>query len=61
MDRSEHIDAYTPAEIAARVRDVGVTKTRLPAPDLLALAVLAGAFIGLGASLGVGVERSRRR
>lgn len=50
MDRADRIDAYAPAEIAARVRDVGVTKARLPVPDLLALSVLAGAFIGLGAA-----------
>lgn len=44
------IDAYAPAEIARRVLDVGVAKARLAAPDVLALAVLAGAFIALGAS-----------
>ena len=49
MDRREQIDAYTPSEMAARVRDAGVTKAHLPTPDLLTLAVLAGAFIGMGA------------
>jgi len=44
------IDAYAPAEMAQRVVKVGVTKARLPAADSLILAVLAGAFIGLGAA-----------
>ena len=39
-------DAYLPREVAARVSDIGVAKARLP---LLTLALLAGAFIGLGA------------
>jgi formate transporter len=42
-------DAYAPQEIAARVRDVGVAKARLPWPTQALLGVLAGAFIGLGA------------
>jgi formate/nitrite transporter len=45
------LDAYSPSEIAARVRDVGVRKAKLDLPSLLALAVLAGAFIALGACL----------
>lgn len=44
------IDAYAPAEMAQRVVKVGVAKARLPAADSLILAVLAGAFIGLGAA-----------
>jgi formate transporter len=44
-------DAYAPQEIAARVRDVGVTKARLPWLTQVLLGVLAGAFIGLGAML----------
>ncbi len=44
------IDAYAPAEMAQRVHNVGVAKARLPAVDSLILAVLAGAFIGLGAA-----------
>jgi formate/nitrite transporter len=48
---SKHfVDAYAPAEMARRVLDVGVAKARLAVPDALALAVLAGAFIGLGAA-----------
>lgn len=42
-------DAYAPREVAARVSDVGVAKARLPTLTLLLLALLAGAFIGLGA------------
>lgn len=42
-------DAYSPREIAERVRTVGVAKTRLPFLSLAMLGVLAGAFIGLGA------------
>jgi formate transporter len=42
-------DAYSPAEIAFRVQTVGVAKARLPLLSMLMLAVLAGAFIGLGA------------
>jgi formate transporter len=42
-------DAYAPAEIAARVQTIGVAKARLPLLSMLMLAVLAGAFIGLGA------------
>ena len=42
-------DAYAPAQIAERVRDVGVVKATAPVLTTLALAVLAGAFISLGA------------
>lgn len=42
-------DAFSPAEIAERVENVGVTKARLPLLSMLLLGVLAGAFIGLGA------------
>ncbi len=44
-------DAYAPGDIAERVRDVGVRKVALDLPSMLALSVLAGAFIGLGACL----------
>jgi formate transporter len=44
-------DAYAPQEVAARVRDVGVVKARLPWLTQALLGVLAGAFIGLGASM----------
>lgn len=42
-------DAFSPREIAERVETVGVAKARLPLLSMLVLAVLAGAFIGLGA------------
>jgi formate transporter len=41
-------DAFSPAEIAARVEEAGVAKTRLPLLSLVLLGVLAGAFISLG-------------
>jgi formate/nitrite transporter len=42
-------DAYAPTEIAARVRDLGVAKARLPWTTQAMLGVLAGAFVGFGA------------
>ena len=42
-------DAYAPKEIAERVETVGVAKARLPLISQIALGVLAGGFIGLGA------------
>lgn len=49
MDTQPVVDAYTPAQIAARVAEVGVKKARTDALTLLLLATLAGAFIALGA------------
>jgi formate transporter len=43
------LDAYAPAEIALRVREIGVAKASMPVLTMFALAVLAGAFIALGA------------
>jgi formate/nitrite transporter len=43
------LDAYAPAQIAMRVREVGVTKATMPVLTMFTLAVLAGAFIALGA------------
>lgn len=43
------LDAYAPAQIAMRVREVGVIKATMPVPTMFALAILAGAFIALGA------------
>jgi formate transporter len=43
------IDALLPAEIALTAETVGVHKTRLDMLSLMALAILAGAFIALGA------------
>lgn len=41
-------DAWSPAEIAGRVEQVGVTKARMDLVSMLLLAGLAGAFISLG-------------
>ncbi len=41
-------DAFSPAQIAERVNQLGVTKARLPLLSLVMLGVLAGVFIGLG-------------
>ena len=61
------LDAYTPREIAHKIEMLGVTKARSDTLSLLVLAVLAGAFIALGAlfftvvvtrsALGFGVSR----
>jgi len=42
-------DAYPPPEIAARVCKLGLAKVTTSVPTMVALAVLAGAFISLGA------------
>ena len=42
-------DAYPPAQIALLVEQVGVRKATLPAVPMLALGLLAGAFIAFGA------------
>ncbi|CAG1019013.1 putative formate transporter 1 [Burkholderiaceae bacterium] len=44
-------DAYSPREIAGRVKDFCVVKAELPLLQLTMLGVLAGAFIGLGAMM----------
>lgn len=46
---NSQLDAYAPAQIAMRVREVGVAKAAMPVPTMFAMAVLAGAFIALGA------------
>jgi formate transporter len=43
------LDALPPADVARKAETVGVAKAAMPAVDLFVLAVLAGAFIGLGA------------
>jgi len=60
-------DAWSPTEIAERIESVGVVKARSDALSVLTLAVLAGAFISLGAvfftvvvtgsTLGLGLTR----
>jgi formate/nitrite transporter len=50
MEKGPYLtDAYPPPEIARRVERLGVAKARADALSLLVLAVLAGAFISLGA------------
>lgn len=50
---AEHFlgEAYAPREIARKVASMGVTKARTDTLTILVLAVLAGAFISLGAML----------
>jgi formate/nitrite transporter len=43
------LDALPPAEIARKAEKVGVAKAAMPAATVFVLAVLAGAFIALGA------------
>ncbi len=45
------IDALLPAEMARRAESLGVRKAEMPAFTMFSLAILAGAFIGLGAML----------
>ena len=49
MDAELHIDAFPPAKMASRMEEVGVAKSKLRLDTMLALAILAGAFIGTGA------------
>lgn len=44
------VDAYTPQQIAARVQQVGVSKATADPLHVFALAIMAGAFIALGAA-----------
>lgn len=44
------IDAYAPSEIASRVERLAVAKAKLQLTSLLTLAILAGAFIAIGAA-----------
>jgi len=44
-----HIDALLPAEMAKRAETVGISKAEMPALRMFMLAVLAGAFIAMGA------------
>jgi formate/nitrite transporter len=43
------IDALLPQEMATRAEYLGVRKAEMPAPKMFTLAILAGAFISLGA------------
>jgi len=52
MDEQLHVsDAYPPQEIARKVERIGVAKAHADTLTVLVLAVLAGAFISLGALL----------
>ena len=42
------VDSYSPSEIARLVEEKGVTRAKAPVATMLALGVLAGAFIALG-------------
>lgn len=44
------VDAYSPKQIAARVQQVGVSKATAAPLQIFVLALLAGAFIALGAA-----------
>jgi formate/nitrite transporter len=44
------LDALPPAEVARKAESVGVAKAAMPGLDVFVLAVLAGAFIALGAA-----------
>jgi len=50
MEKFE-IDAYAPAQMAARVEKAGIVKGNLDAISTFTLGVLAGAFIAFGAVL----------
>jgi len=49
MNETISFDALMPAAMAAKAEDLGVKKAALPALKMFALAILAGAFIGIGA------------
>ena len=52
------LDALLPAEIAHKAEEIGVKKAGLDAPSTVVLAVLAGAFIALGAIFSTTVSPS---
>lgn len=49
-NESYSLDAYSPTDIAHKVETLGVKKARTDTITLLALSVLAGAFVSLGAT-----------
>ncbi len=49
QESSNRMDALLPAEMAAKAEELGVKKANMDAITMFALAVLAGAFIALGA------------
>ena len=50
MSAEFNIDALIPAEMARRAEIIGVRKSQMAGVTMFSLAVLAGAFIGLGAN-----------
>ncbi len=48
-DQPISFDALMPPAMAAKAEDIGVKKAALPALNMFVLAILAGAFIGIGA------------
>jgi formate/nitrite transporter len=48
-DQPISFDALLPPAMAAKAEDLGVKKANLPALNMFVLAILAGAFIGIGA------------
>ncbi|MEX2213519.1 MAG: formate transporter FocA [Phycisphaeraceae bacterium] len=49
MQDAESLDALLPAQIARKAEDIGVAKGNMDALSMFLLAVLAGAFIAMGA------------
>ena len=49
MSNDVSFDALLPAAMAAKAEDLGVKKAALPLANMFALAILAGAFIAIGA------------
>ncbi len=49
MSPEFHMDALLPQEMAEKAEEIGISKSRLPFLKLFPLAILAGAFIALGA------------
>lgn len=49
MNNELHIDALLPVEMAQRAEQIGMKKASMATTNLLALALLAGAFVALGA------------
>ncbi|MDD5467246.1 MAG: formate transporter FocA [Anaerolineales bacterium] len=49
MNETLSFDALLPPAMAAKAEDLGIKKANLPANNMFALAILAGAFIGIGA------------
>ena len=49
MEASYVVDALLPAEMANKAEEAGVRKANMPALTMFVLAILAGAFIALGA------------